>query len=117
MMVAAAINTQDANAQVLYGSMVGSITDQSGAVVPEAVVRITDTSTGQVRSTVSNNEGAFTLSSVLPGTYDLDISAKGFREHRQTGVAVSINTVTRVDVPLQIGQVGETVMVTGQAAS
>ena len=108
---------QRASAQVLYGSVVGSISDQSGAVIPGAAVRIIDQSEGQVRSTSTNDEGAFSIPSVLPGTYQVEVTAKGFRTYRRSAVAVSINTVSRIDVQLELGQVGETVMVTAQAAS
>ncbi|MGE3949550.1 MAG: carboxypeptidase-like regulatory domain-containing protein, partial [Blastocatellales bacterium] len=58
-------------AQVLYGSIIGNVTDQNGAVVPGATVTITNKATGQVRETVTDSEGVYSIVNILPGTFDL----------------------------------------------
>jgi hypothetical protein len=100
-----------AGAQVLYGSLVGSVSDQSGAVVPQAAISITNRATGQARETMSDSDGRFLIQNVQAGTYDLKVTAAGFRTVTRTNVAVSINTVTRVPVELELGQVTEQITV------
>src|SRR2546425_533474 len=107
----AGLAVQPASAQVLYGSIVGTVTDQSNAVVPSATVSITNTGTNQVRETVSDDAGRYSLGNVLPGTYDLKITAKGFKPVTRTGVDVTPNTVMRVDLALEIGAITEQVTV------
>lgn len=68
---------QPASAQVLYGSLTGNVSDQSGATVPGATVTITNKGTGQVREAMSNEDGSYTLTNVLPGVYDLKITKQG----------------------------------------
>jgi Carboxypeptidase regulatory-like domain len=104
------------SAQVLYGSMVGTIADQTRAVVPTAAVTATNEATGLVRTAESTADGSYSIPSVVPGVYTIEVKASGFRTFRRTGVEVTINTVTRVDVELQVGQATESVEVSGQAA-
>jgi hypothetical protein len=100
-----------ASGQVLYGSIVGSVTDQSGAVVPQAAVTVTNTSTGLSRQTTTNEVGYYSIPNLLEGGYDLSVSASGFRPYVQKGVSVSINAVTRVDATIEVGTVSEEVSV------
>ena len=91
-----------AAAQVLYGSIVGAVEDQSGAIVPKATVAITNKATGQTREAASDDAGRFSLLNVLAGKYDLKVSAQGFRTTTKTDVEVAINTVTRADMRLEV---------------
>src|ERR1700687_4009832 len=68
-----------AHAQVVFGSMVGSVVDPSGASVPAAVVQITLTSTNDVRTAPTDETGKYTIASVTPGTYMVEITKEGFR--------------------------------------
>jgi hypothetical protein len=110
-----ALTTPSASAQVLYGSAVGSVVDQSGALVTGASVTVTARSTGLVRETKTDSSGRYSFSNLLPGSYDITVSAAGFRTFTQTGMGVSINSVTRVDVRLELGQITEQVTVQGVA--
>ncbi len=65
-------------AQVLYGSLVGTVTDQSGAVIPKAQVRASSPATGEVREVTTDAEGRYTIGNVVAGTYDIQISARRF---------------------------------------
>ena len=107
---------QNLNAQVLYGSVVGTVADQTGAVVPGATVTITNADTGQTREGMTDAAGYYSITNVLEGRYDLSIKMAGFRNYLEKGVVISINTVTRVNVSLQVGQVTETVTVQADAA-
>jgi Carboxypeptidase regulatory-like domain/TonB dependent receptor len=104
-----------AYSQVLYGTLVGTIVDQSGAVVPNATVTATNKDTGQVYTDKADPEGRYNIPNVVAGTYELKVTASGFRTLVQNDVLVSINNVTRVDVNLQVGQVSEQVTVEAQA--
>jgi len=99
------------NAQVLYGSVVGTVTDQSGAIVPGATVTITNVQTGQTREAISDDAGNYSIPNVLEGRYDLGVQMTGFRSYLEKGIAVSINTVRHVNIALQVGQVTESVTV------
>src|SRR3954466_11763497 len=85
------------SAQVLYGSIVGTLTDDTGAGVPKAVVTVKKTSTGLTRQVTADDTGYYSIPNLLEGAYDLSVSANGFRPYSQKGVTVSINNVTRVD--------------------
>src|SRR6476660_7953778 len=91
-----------ASAQVLYGSVVGTLTDETGAVVPKATVTVTNTSTGLSRSATTNDISYYSIPNLLEGSYDLAVTATGFKPDTQTGVSVRINSVTRTDIIVQV---------------
>ena len=102
-------------AQVLYGSIVGTVEDPSGASVPSATITLTSEQTGVTREVAADPQGRYSVLNVLPGIYSLKFSAQGFRTLTRTGIDVSINTVTRVNVRLEVGQITEQVTVSAQA--
>src|SRR5881628_3366960 len=103
-------------AQVLYGSIVGHVLDPSGAPVPGATITITNKGTNQSRDTISDETGNYTFTTVQTGSYTLKVALPGFKEFQQTDVLVQLNSTTRVNVQLEVGQVAETVTVSAQAA-
>ncbi|HPT29082.1 MAG TPA: carboxypeptidase regulatory-like domain-containing protein [Bryobacteraceae bacterium] len=111
------LTIQPVQAQVLYGSIVGTVEDPSGAVVPAAKVTLTHTATSTVREVVADDQGRFNAISLAAGTYDLSFTASGFRTLTRTGIEVTINTVTRVNAKLEVGQVSEQVTVSASAAA
>lgn len=102
-------------AQILYGTLVGSVTDSSGAVVPGATVMVTQKQTNLTRTAVTDASGGYTLSTLSPGTYDVKVTAKGFKTFAKVGVPVSLNTIARVNAILQVGAVTQIVEVTSAA--
>ena len=102
---------RSARAQVLYGSIVGTVTDQTGAVVPGAVVTAKNTSTGLERQATTDATGYYSVPNLQEGTYDLSVTASGFSPYTQTGVNVPINIVTRIDIPIRVGGIAEQVSV------
>ncbi len=102
-------------AQILYGSFVGTVKDSSGAAVPGATVSVISKDTGLTRDTVTNAEGSFSVTNVLPGSYDVKIALPGFREGIRTNVPVTIGQISRVDMALEIGAVTESVTVASEA--
>ena len=106
-----------ASAQVLYGSIVGNITDQTGAGVPKATIKATNNSIGLVREVVSDSNGYYSIPNLPDGTYEVSVTASGFRPVTQTNVNISINNATRIDVSLQVGTLTESVTVQASAAA
>jgi len=104
-----------ARAQVLYGSLVGTVEDQSGAVIPNTAITATNNSTNQSYSETSDSAGRYNIPNVLPGTYTIKATASGFRTLVQNEVSVTVNTVTRSDLKLQVGQITEQISVEAQA--
>jgi hypothetical protein len=103
-----------ASAQAVYGSIVGTVVDSSGAGVPNAKVTITDLNRSVSFATDTNESGFFTQRSLIAGRYQVRIEATGFSTYLQE-VRVSVDQETTVDVKLQVGQLSETVEVTGGA--
>jgi hypothetical protein len=103
-------------AQVLYGALVGSVKDASGAAVPSAKVVITNQQTGQVRESITNDEGGYTFPTIQNGTYEVRITKDGFRTVTNTA-NVAINETVRVDLTLQVGSVTDTVTVEASSAT
>lgn len=106
-----------ANAQVLYGSIVGNVTDQTGAAVPDATVTVTHRETGATRTTTTTPAGTYSLPNLPSGTYEVRISKEGFQTFTQRDVVVTINAVTRVDATLNVGTVTESVVVEASAVT
>jgi uncharacterized membrane protein len=103
-------------AQVLYGSLVGNVTDASSGGVPGATVKVTQTETNETREIQTNDAGSYTLSTLTAGPYTVTISKQGFRTFTAENIQVRLNTVVRVDASLQVGQISESVQVTAEAA-
>jgi len=109
-------SSQSANAQVAFGSMVGNVTDSSGGAIPGANVKITQAQTNDSRSVETNELGSYTISTVTPGTYTIEITKEGFRAFVAANVLINPNNVVRVDAPLQVGAISERVEVAATAA-
>jgi hypothetical protein len=106
-----------AYAQVLYGSIVGNITDASQAAVPGATVTITNAQTNLVRNATTSETGAYSFTNLPTGVYSLKVSKEGFTSYAQSQVAVTINSISRIDASLNVGAVTESVTVSGEAAT
>src|SRR5579875_2915543 len=117
MAVLCFVSVQRANAQVLYGSVAGTITDQTGAVVPGASITIVNDNTGLTRSTTSGGAGDYTIIDLPAGTYTLTVTAQGFKPVKQTGILVTVGSVNQQNVQLAVGAVTQQVTVSGAAAT
>lgn len=104
-----------ANAQVLYGSVVGLVEDPSGAGVPNAAVTLTNRGTSQTYEIKTDEAGRYSIGNVAPGEYDLKVAASGFRPFSQTNISVTPNTVARSDVKLEVGTMTEQITVQAEA--
>jgi len=93
----------------------GTVTDQTGATVPDATVSVTNTSTGIVRDAKTSGEGFYRVSTLGPGTYTVRVEKTGFRSETQQSLELAINAVSRVDFTITPGSVSERVEVTATA--
>lgn len=97
--------------QAVNGSVVGSITDNSGAVVPSANVTITDVNTSVSHQAQTDGSGYYSFPDVAPGTYKVTVEKEGFATSVRSGVEVPVNATVRVDVALKLGQVTQQITV------
>jgi hypothetical protein len=101
--------------QVLYGSIVGNITDATGAAVPRATVRSRQIATNETREATTNDVGIYTLSTLPAGIYDVAIFKPGFRDFAAQNVEVRLNTAVRVDAQLALDVRSERLQVSAEA--
>src|SRR5918999_6126611 len=113
VLVSAAVN---AGAQALYGSLLGNVTDETGAALPGATVTITQAETSLTRDVVTNETGGYNVPNLLPGTYEVVVTLQGFRTFRARDITVRQGIDVRVDARLGVGSLEETIIVSGQAA-
>ncbi|MBC8164776.1 MAG: carboxypeptidase regulatory-like domain-containing protein, partial [Bryobacteraceae bacterium] len=102
-------------AQAPTGQITGTVTDPSGAAIPAAVVTATNTATNIRRETATNEDGIFNIPALPPGLYSLQVDAKGFPKQVREALELQVGQVAKVDFSVQIGNVTETVVVTGAA--
>jgi len=100
-----------AQAQILYGGLVGNVLDAADAAVPGASVTIVNEQTGARRTLAANDAGIYQFSTVVPGIYTVSVEANGFRKYARKGVEVAAQSTARVDVKLELGSVTEQVTV------
>jgi len=109
------LSTANLQAQAVKASLVGTVTDSSGAVVPGAEVTITEINTNSTRSISTNASGNYVFSNLNPGVYRIEAKLAGFKTGVVDKVDVLVNTTQRADLQLQPGAVSETVEVTAIA--
>jgi hypothetical protein len=114
LLLSCAIATSVANAQVLYGSIVGNVSDSTGAAVPGATVTIEHTETKLTRELVTDAAGGYHFTAVPTGTYSVTVAMTGFRKYDRANVPVTLNSISRVDAKLDVGQLNETVSVSAE---
>jgi hypothetical protein len=112
---ALAVLATSARAQVLYGSIVGTVTDSADLAVPGATVTITHVETNQARETTSNETGGYTFPNVAAGTYTVEVTLPGFQTFRAQDIIVRLNTAVRVDARLTVGALQESVLVSADS--
>src|SRR4029453_2059828 len=100
-----------AGAQVLYGSLTGNVTDQTGAAVTGAKGEAQNIATGVSTVVNADERGAYLFSNLQSGVYKVTITAQGFKALAQDNVKVDANTTRRLDAQMQLGEVTATVQV------
>jgi hypothetical protein len=102
-------------AQVAGANLSGTVTDQSGSGVPNASISIKNTATAVARDITTDNDGFYSVPNLLPGVYDITVSAPGFSTAVQTGLTLTVGAAQILNIPLKIGHIGERVEVTAAA--
>jgi len=103
----------DSRAQSTGGRIRGTVTDSSGAAVAEAKVTLTNEATNASREVQTSATGEYLFLEVPVGSYEVDVTATGFKKYQRKGIVLVLNEIASVDVSLQIGGSTETVEVTG----
>ena len=97
-------------------TITGTVTDTSGALVPNAAISLTNPATGQVRQTTSNSAGAYRFANVgIGNNYQLTANAAGFEKFVKTGIVVNVALTLEEDVSLTVGSAAQTVTVAADA--
>ncbi|HEY6447615.1 MAG TPA: TonB-dependent receptor [Acidobacteriaceae bacterium] len=102
-----------ANAQAVYGSVYGTVTDKSNAVIPNATVTVIDITKATVQTTQTNASGEYRVQHLIPDTYRVQADAKGFTKETIEPVTVFADTAPEVNLALAVGSTAETVTVQG----
>ncbi len=101
--------------QTVTGTLSGTVTDSTGAVIPEMDVTAKNTETGLTRVVKTNGEGYFTMPFLPLGNYDVTVDARGFKKVTKTSVLVELNRNTVSNFKLEVSAVGDAVQITGEA--
>jgi hypothetical protein len=101
-------------AQVQTGRMTGTVYDPNKAAVPNAAITVTEKATGVARRVASNETGAYVVTALNPGIYDVAVSAPGFRTTLRPGVEMSVGKDLILDLDLVLGETNVTVEVTAE---
>ena len=102
-------------AQVAGGTFSGTVSDPSGAAVPNAQITIKDTSTGISHTATTDAAGFYSVPNLLPGKYDVTATATGFATTVQSGVTLTVGAKQELSITLTVGQVSQTIEVAAQA--
>jgi len=104
------------SAQEFRGTILGRITDVSGAVIPGATVSATNEDTNVRSAAVSQADGAYEIPFLIPSTYRVEVEIQGFHKHVQSGITVAVAQNVTLDVVLKVGRMSETVTVSADAS-
>ena len=102
--------------QAVYGSIVGTVLDSSGAAVANAKVTIRNMDRDTANETTTNDSGNYAQRYLIVGKYQIRVEAPGFQAAVENGVPVSVDSEAKVDIKLQVGELSQTVEVTSEAA-
>jgi hypothetical protein len=108
------LSTSTLLGQAIYGSIYGQVTDQTGSVVPNATITVTDESKNTSVQVTSNAQGEYSVEHLIPDVYDITATATGFETQENKAIQVSADTSPKVDLKLQVGASTQTVEVTGE---
>ena len=104
-----------ANAQVSGASLTGTVKDSSGGIIPNAQVAVTDVATGVTRTVSTDAAGLYAAPNLLPGNYEVKVSAPGFSTKLQRGITLTVGAQQLLDVTMDVGQITQAVEVTTEA--
>ena len=113
--LAIALSCGMTSAQSTFGTLEGTVTDASGAVVPNATVTITNTDENTSRAVTTDASGNYTAVDLRAGHYSVEVSVAGFKTTRIDGIELGARQTLRADASLSVGEVSQQVEVTGQS--
>lgn len=102
-------------AQSDRGTLTGTVSDPAGAVVPNAAIEARNTQSGEVFRTATTGTGNYTIPNLPVATYELNVTASGFKKYIRTGIEVNVATIIRADAALEVGASTETITVNAEA--
>ena len=105
-----------AYSQTVNATLLGTVTDSTGGVIPNAKVTITEVTTNSARTGQTNDSGFYSFPNLPPGSYSVAVEAAGFKKELRRDITVLVDTNTRVDIGLQPGNLTETIEVWRAAA-
>ena len=103
-------------AQSLFGTILGTVTDKSQALIPRATVRIRNLDTNEVRTVMTNQSGDYQAPALPVGAYQISFEAAGFKQIVAPRVVLAVDQRRRVDVQLELGSMEQRIEVTTQTA-
>src|ERR1700730_7511748 len=106
-----------AYAQVSGATLSGTVTDSSGAIISNVQILIKNEGTGEIRSVTVDSAGFYTAPNLLPGQYDVTVSAPGFSTAITNGVTLTVGAQQQLNVKMKVGQINETIVVTDVASA
>src|SRR5919108_667022 len=109
------LSAASAASQALFGTISGTVTDSSGAVVPGATVSVRNVETGVTKTVTSNEVGVYTATNLVPGQYLVEASLSGFKTAVVSAITLEVNANLKVDVALEVGAATELVNVAAVA--
>ena len=116
VLLAATAISQPGWSQESRGTILGRITDTTGAVVPGATVHVTNTATGVMVTSTTNEDGNFFTPYLIPGAYQIVVEKTAFKRLLRDGLQVDIGSRIEINLQLELGAVSDTVTVTAEAA-
>jgi Carboxypeptidase regulatory-like domain/TonB dependent receptor len=115
VLFAIAVFCEQVSAQVRFGTVLGTVTDSSGATISGATVKLTNLGTNETRTMQTSSTGIYAFPNLIAGQYRVDVEMAGFKHFIQDKVEVQVDVSTRVDAALQVGNVTESIVVTTEA--
>jgi hypothetical protein len=97
------------------GEIAGIVTDATGALIPGAMVTVTNQGTNAIRTTTSNDAGIYTFPSLIPGVYEVKVEMQGFRTVVRRDIQLEVQQVARINIAMEVGQVTESIEVSGSS--
>src|SRR5882762_9755113 len=102
-------------AQVTGATISGTITDPSGGVIAGAEISVRNTGTGIIRNTTADSAGFYTVPNLIPGPYEVKVSARGFTTALQSNLTLAVGAQQSLNIPMKVGETSQTVQVTEAA--
>ncbi len=109
------LTTACLHAQFVRGAIIGTVADESGAVIPNAQLALKNLGTNELKNSTSDSSGNFNFPALLPGFYSIEIKQTGFKTRLVSDIKLEVNQTARMDVKLAVGEVAERIEVTAAA--